>query len=846
MASVFIWAVALLSLHFPVGSFALRLYAAGNASFIAGQDSSSFWSSDAGNYTFGFKTIDEENYLLSVWHSTDPNRTALWWAGIDDNPILRSGSILNFTVDGSLELRNSQGNLLWSSGSTSASYAQLQDTGNLALLEKDRTSVSWQSLNYPRESIMLSHLQDAFVANKSFFLQSRSNQSSFGPGTFHIATDAYLNLYFHALDSLKNDFIYVYASMNISGGLQIVRDNLILFKSSTQSNELQRLTLDYDGNLRVYEWESNVSSWKDVWQLMDNKCMLGSPCGPFGICKEASNSANGLSCGCPPGYQVRVAGDLSQGCKSLISFNASCGTISTNYSTTMVEVSHSDYNYNDLTHETNVGLNDCKLLCLNDCACMAASYRADGVCFIKGNSQVGYLLNGFASDTNTLLIKVVEPASADREKHAWLIGIGVGVPVDILVVVALICGAWFRRRGRGACMTWRRSHSVEANGPVRYFGYDELVVATHNFNEKLGEGGFGEVYKGWVKVGGKSSIQGAEQMLVGTSDMNNRQLAVAVKLLKGGVDKEPGAGGGARRGSAEMQFRAEVKTLGNIHHVNLVSLLGYCLRKQRTRVQRLLVYEYMENGSLDKFLSSSEHELLPWATRYSIALGAARGVSYLHHECNPPILHCDIKPHNIVLDKQFTAKVADFGFARRFHLDSHITMSGIRGTRGYLAPEWLTSQELTSKVDVFSFGMLLLELVRGFKSIDDIKTPLMEWAIGCIQEGAVIVQQSVGNEDTLSAEELNDTGIDSQEAAQKLKVLKVGMWCIQHQPSMRPAMSRVVQLIDGTIPLEDPPIPRSTANFILPPSLLSDSGFVSSTTTASTNNDYSYSAVSAR
>ncbi|KAI5060639.1 hypothetical protein GOP47_0025059, partial [Adiantum capillus-veneris] len=184
----------------------------------------SFWSSEAGNYTFGFKTIDEENYLLSVWHSADPNRTALWWAGIADNPLVRSGSTLNFTINGSLELRSPQHTLLWSSDSTSASYAQLQDTGNLALLEENGASVSWQSFDYPHDSLMLSDLQDTFVANKSFFLQSRSNQSSFGPGSFHIATDANLNLYFHALDSLKNDFIYLYANINISGGLQIARD----------------------------------------------------------------------------------------------------------------------------------------------------------------------------------------------------------------------------------------------------------------------------------------------------------------------------------------------------------------------------------------------------------------------------------------------------------------------------------------------------------------------------------------------------------------------------------------------------------------------------------------------
>lgn len=836
----------------PVGSSALRLYEAGNSSFTAGQKSS-FWLSDAGNYTFGFNPINGGNYLLSVWHSADANKTALWWAGLDNNPNVTSGSTLNFTIYGNLELRSPQGTLLWNSGSTSSSYAQLQDTGNLALLQEDNMSISWQSFDYPCDSLMLSDLQDTIVANKSSLLQSRSNQSSFAPGRFHIATDAYLNLYFHAFDLLKNDFIYVYAKMNTSRGLQIDRDNLIVFRSSASSNELQRLTLDYDGNLRVYMWESNVSSWKVVWQMLDDRCMLGSPCGPFGLCEEVGSSTNGLNCSCPPGYQPRVAGDLSQGCESLISFNATCGTNTTSYSPTMVEVSHSDYMYDDITQQSNVGLNECKLLCLNNCDCMAASFREDGMCFIKGNSQVGYLLNGYSAETNTVLIKVVEPISkvSSKHGHGWVIGVGVGVPIAALLLVALCYGAWLRRSGRGTCWTWRRrrSNSFEADGPVRYFEYDELVVATKNFSEKLGEGGFGVVYKGWVSVGGKRGISHLEKPLVSTADRSTRQLAVAVKFLKGGLDEERGAGG------AETQFRAEVRTLGNVHHVNLVSLVGYCSRRRHAREQRLLVFEYLENGSLDTFLSSSEHEQLPWAIRYSIALGAARGIAYLHHECSPPIMHCDIKPHNILLDNQFTAKVADFGFARRFRLDSHITMSGIRGTRGYLAPEWLTSQELTSKVDVYSFGMLLLELVRGFKSIDDIKTPLMEWAIGCIEVGAVVVQQPVADDEskvintsldvTTSTQEQDNDSVDLVVAAEKLRVLKVGMWCIQAEPSMRPAMSRVVQLIDGTIPIEDPPIPRCRSAFVLPHSLISESDYGSSATT-STNNDYSYSVVSAR
>ncbi|KAH7279520.1 hypothetical protein KP509_37G022700 [Ceratopteris richardii] len=217
----------------------------------------------------------------------------------------------------------------------------------------------------------------------------------------------------------------------------------------------------------------------------------------------------------------------------------------------------------------------------------------------------------------------------------------------------------------------------------------------------------------------------------------------------------------------------------------------------------------MENGSLDDFLRGYRGDILPWCIRYTIALDAARGIAYLHHECNPPIMHCDIKPQNILLDGQFRAKVADFGLARRFHLDSkHIVKTTIRGTRGYIAPEWLMSRELDVKVDVFSFGMLLLEVVRGFKRTEDSIKPLLDWAISSVTEGAVTdhhhLHEESRNDDLYQPEivttdrtvsNVHDGHVpeDLRESAQKVRLLKVAIRCLQQNPQKRPGMRHVIE-----------------------------------------------------
>ncbi|XP_074556453.1 LOW QUALITY PROTEIN: G-type lectin S-receptor-like serine/threonine-protein kinase LECRK4 [Curcuma longa] len=247
---------------------------------------------------------------------------------------------------------------------------------------------------------------------------------------------------------------------------------------------------------------------------------------------------------------------------------------------------------------------------------------------------------------------------------------------------------------------------------LRAFSYKELEQATKDFKEELGRGAFGVVYKGQLP----SSSGSAKLVAV-------KRLDRLGKMIDDNGDKE---------------FTNEVRSIGLTHHKNLVKLIGYC----DEGTHRLLVYEYMSRGSLQEFLFGCERP--PWQQRASIAVGIARGLMYLHEDCSAPIIHCDVKPQNVLLDDNLTARISDFGLAKLLRTDQTRTNTGIRGTRGYVAPEWFKSMAITKKVDyVYSFGVMLLEIVCCRRNLETEKDSeeveedavLVYWAYDCYKEG---------------------------------------------------------------------------------------------------------------
>ena len=823
MAPLFLLPLFLSSFHGALA--ATPLYQAGNAHFSTHNDSSSnpssnssstFWLSDGGTLTFGFKSLGPNRYLLCIWVTADTNRTPLWWPSIT-NPSVTQGATLNFTSNGNLELLDANQSMLWSTSTSNASFAKLQNTGNLQLFDETMENLQWQSFADLRDTLVVRPRDDSstsslssIVVDKSYLLRSQPNDSSYGPpGRFHLATDENMNVYLHALDSASNvDFIYMYAHMNVAETFfELTRDGGRTYLDNS-SMPMSMLRLDPDGNPRIYAWNASHSTWLKVWQFLDNQCFLGSPCGAYGICKEDTNGSP--TCTCPVGYEPVDTQLLSRGCYNSLNLSSLCGNHTSNGSLTMVPNQQSDYNYNDLINQEVTDIDECKKLCLQECDCVVASYRLhDKTCFLKGNQTTRLLMNGYATNNNTLLMKLfVHHPKGGVERWPVIVAVIGALFVAMLVVIATIM--WRSK-------TTTRDHGyvivVGDGAPIR-FTYDQLIVATQNFSELLGEGGFGKVYKGRIIL-----VMGNEKKA------SEKQLPVAVKVLKDTM--------GASHGEAERQFRAEVSTLGKIHHVNLVDLVGYSIGGGgRAPGKKILVYEYIENGSVARFISR-EPNPLPWAVRYSIAVGTARGIAYLHHDCKPHILHCDIKPENVLLDRGFTPKVADFGLARQLEeVKSNLHMSGARGTRGYIAPEWLKTVKITSKADVYSYGMVLLKLVRGFHERGSDDETLVDWAykfISGAQEGDHI-DGSISNgeeedeeeeeeeEDTVHREEhpqgqihehdLDNIGIPNREVnsvqsdkhaenLEKIRVLKIGLWCVQYQPESRPSMLQILQLFEG-------------------------------------------------
>ncbi|KAL3535333.1 hypothetical protein ACH5RR_003794 [Cinchona calisaya] len=296
--------------------------------------------------------------------------------------------------------------------------------------------------------------------------------------------------------------------------------------------------------------------------------------------------------------------------------------------------------------------------------------------------------------------------------------------------------------------------STGGNNSWRIFTYKELHAATSGFSEdnKLGEGGFGSVY--WGK----------------TSD----GLQIAVKKLK------------SMNSKAEMEFAVEVEVLGRVRHNNLLGLRGYCAGSE----QRLIVYDYMPNLSLLSHLHGqyAGEVQLDWKRRMKIALGSAEGLSYLHHEVNPHIIHRDIKASNVLLDSNFGPLVADFGFAKLIPEGvSHMT-TRVKGTLGYLAPEYAMWGKVSESCDVYSFGILLLELITGRKPIEKlpggIKRTITEWAEPLIAKNMF--------------KDLVDPKIRGNFDENQLKrAMNVAALCVQSEPEKRPKMKEVVSLLKG-------------------------------------------------
>ncbi|GFZ00655.1 receptor-like protein kinase 1 [Actinidia rufa] len=759
-------------------------------SSLSTQNENDHWSSPSGEFAFGFRHLeppnDEDFFLLAIWFDKIPDKTIVWSA---NGAPARRGSSVTLTAGGELKLLNPFGVEIWkaeNTNGTASSCAAMLDTGNFVLLNGDYDSV-WESFKFPTDTILPSQT----LAMKSK-LCSRQSKTNYTNGRFQLRMQYDSNLVLYIVSMPSETILGPYwatgtwALNSISelvydefGSLYVTRQGAIVANLTTKnmgsSKDFYHLArVDSDGVFRQYNHPRRSGNntdgscllfWSVVEGFPDDICtaikgnLISGACGYNSYCEET----NGMpSCLCPDGYSYMDPLDIQKGCKPNFQL-PSCQNygLETAMLFDFKEINNTDWPISDydLQSGPEVDKEMCIKYCLYDCFCAAAVYYGNSCAKKKFPLSNGRKISGF---NGTTLLKIprgnvtYELDKKDRSPVILAIILASSLFLNFVLLLAIPLAVFFIYR--------KKLMNMQAGTfamSVRNYAYKELEEATGGFKEKLGRGAFGTVYKGVLP--------------------SDPRRFVAVKNL----DKVLQEG--------EKEFKTEVSVIGQTHHKNLVRLLGYCDEGDH----RLLVYEYMSNGSLARLLFGISRP--DWNQRVQIAFGIARGIMYLHEECSTQIIHCDIKPQNILLDEYFTPKISDFGLAKLLLAEQTRTaFTGIRGTIGYFAPEWFRKASITVKVDVYSFGVMLLEIVCCMSSAEfarwDQEKALVDWAYDCYCKRKL--------------ENLVENDEEARSDMKRLeRLVMVAIWCIQEDPSIRPSMRKITQMLEGVIEVSIPPCP---------------------------------------
>ncbi|XP_059641341.1 G-type lectin S-receptor-like serine/threonine-protein kinase SD2-5 [Cornus florida] len=734
-----------------------------------------------------FPGLEEESFVLVVKHLS--SYRDVWTA--NRQLLVRKSDKFVFDENGNVYLQNATG-VVWSTDTAGKGVTamELWDSGNLVVLGRGR-EILWQSFSHPT---------DTLLSGQEFIEGMRLKSFPYHTNLFHFLEFKSGDLVLYAgyrtaqlYWSMTNDTRKtVYKTNGKVSSASLVANSWNFYDQSrtlvwqfnfTEQNEQNSTwaaVLGTDGTISFFDLQKGRSSNAEQMKIPQSYCSTPEPCDPYKVCSFDNR------CQCPS-----TLGSLPN-CKPLI--NLACDSSRSSLELLYVGDRLDYFSIGFATPHLSLSLNDCKEACLSNCSCLALFYNnSSGRCFLF--DQIGSLRR--AEQNATAFVAFIKN-SIDREKGGKTKHVLVIVTVTIAVATVLaIAGLIFL--GLRFCKTNKKfqdssEEALEEDNfldnvsgmPVR-FSYNDLCNATKNFSVKLGQGGFGSVYQGALPDG----------------------IQVAVKKLE-------------NIGQGKKEFRAEVSIIGSIHHIHLVKLKGFCSEGSH----RLLVYEYMGKGSLDRwifrnnnYIGYGEDHVLDWETRFNIALGTAKGLAYLHEECDAKIVHCDIKPENILLDDNFLAKVSDFGLAKLMTREQSHVFTAVRGTRGYLAPEWITNYAISDKSDVYSFGLVLLEIIGGRKNYNpedtSEKAHFPSYAFKMMQEGKLTeILDSKLNID------VNDERV--------IIAMKVAIWCIQDDMYSRPPMTRVVQMLEGLCPIPDPPTFSKTTSRLY-------SGFFKSSSEESTS-----------
>ncbi|KAG4160950.1 hypothetical protein ERO13_D01G026020v2 [Gossypium hirsutum] len=748
--------------------------------------------SQNGVFRLGFFSLaNSTNRYVGILYNQIPVQTVVWVAN-RNRPLKDSSGILNISDDGNLVVSNGKAEVLWSSHvnntAPNATTAQLLDSGNLVLSNgEDGASSLWESFEDPSNAFIetMKISTDVKTGRKVELKSWKSiddpsdGNFSFGIEPFNIRELVIRNnnqLYFRSGPWNGNIFIgLLYMYTDNLDGFEVFTDKSPYYMTYESSNESMLIyyELDSQGKFVEREWDAGKGDWSKNYPTIQTDCDVYGKCGAFGICDSMKRTI----CSCLKGFEPRNIEEWSRG-----NWSSGC------FRTTPLQCQRDNNNGSGAGQgddgflemkmmkvpafpaRSSIINGECKDQCMKNCSCMAYAYDSGIGCMMWSGDLID--VQKFSTGGVDLYIRM--PSSElDKGKSSKIIVITTVIAGIVVVITISALFLWRRmakHKGRNKkrkqikhqfCSENKEENSIGVKlQQLPVINFEELATATNNFNhaKKLGQGGFGPVYRGTLDDGNE----------------------IAVKRLS------------KTSGQGLKEFMNEVVVISKLQHRNLVRLLGCCVEGE----EKILVYEYMPNKSLDTFLfDPAKQDVLDWRKRFNIIEGISRGLLYLHRDSRPKIIHRDLKTSNILLDKELNPKISDFGLAKIFGGDENqANTKRVVGTYGYMPPEYVMQGQFSEKSDVFSFGVLLLEVVSGRRSTsfynNQYELSLLGYAWKLWREGDIwgIVDKVILESESYSK---NETEI--------WRCIHVGLLCVQEFAKDRPTMPTVVSMLNSEI-----------------------------------------------
>ncbi|KAJ0538257.1 putative protein kinase RLK-Pelle-DLSV family [Helianthus annuus] len=730
-----------------------------------------------------FSPGGSKHRYLGIWFKNTSPRGVVWVAN-RETPLINTLGMVNLDNQGILSIVDGAGKAIWSSSSfvsfTNVNpIAQLLDSGNLVI--KDESSVIWQSFDYPGDTFISGmKLGKNFITGKELYLTSwrSADDPSTGEYTYSYLMEAckYPQAYIKKNSVIETrtgpydgvDFAgqpnYKHTPYHMYVVDMVMHQKEMYFQYTSNLTTISlKSTLDPSGKFEISQLNNRNHKWMPDQTIPVDYCDNYGLCGPYGSCSTATSP----TCECLKGFELLIPDNWTSGCTRSIALDCGPGEGFLTFSSIKLpDTQNAMFN-------ASLSLQECEVACKENCSCTAyanPNMTAGGVgCLIWFGDLIDirvYSQNGqdlhvrlAATELSGMLVQY------KRNGVMITMVISISSALVLLLAVAYAClkkNTKSRMKGRANWYALHKKNTdvlIEDLDELRFYSLHQIAKATGNFsiNNKIGEGGFGPVYKGVLEDGQEVAIKRLSE------------------TSKQGID----------------EFKNEVICIAKLQHRNLVKLLGYCVHGN----EMILIYEYMANKSLDTILfDEPRNYLLDWPQRLNIIHGIARGILYLHQDSRLRIIHRDLKAGNILLDDDLNPKISDFGLARKFvGSDTSAMTKKVVGTYGYISPEYAVHGQFSVKSDVFSFGVLVLEIVSGKKNREfshkDHNDNLLGHAWRLYKEGRV--------------SELMDASLhDSCNVSQVLRSIHVGLLCVQHHPNDRPTMLSVVLMLvsEGVLP----------------------------------------------